>query len=362
MKLTFALPLVAMLLAAPAAFAQPCTVTLKADGNTAAIQRALERPGKRRPVVCLRPGIYKGARLMATRNAVLRAHGKGKVILEAGERGRVFTVLDKGISVVLKGLTLTAGVNEEGGAIAMLRDSKLRLEDCWLTDNRSTKHGGAAHLGAGLTVMVRTRITRNDSTRAGAIHVGTGARLVLAHTLIADNRNQGGRNAPVYLAPGAGVEILNSTIAYNHAHGVFVTPKVDGKRSMLRIDSSVIMGGTHAVWVDRREAQAVEVFRSVLHRKVGFIPLDLASQRELPVFNLTESERYRPTNGSPAITLGRCHSRFGRKDVAGKRRAKKCTAGALEALPAEIKRTLKERARVAKIRAKERKADEAFNW
>ncbi|GEM_PF-1877863 len=344
------------------AAAQPCTVTLKADGNTAAVQRAMEKAGKRTPVVCLKPGIYKGARLLATRSVVVKRVGKGKVVFDAGERGRVFTVIDKDVDATLKGITLTNGIADEGGAVAVLRDSKLTLEDCWITDNRATGKGGAVHVGAGLAVLIRTRINRNDAPRAGAVHVGTGARLVLAHSIITDNRNQGGANAPIYLTPGANVEIHNSTIAYNHAHGVFMRPAVDGKRSSLLIESSVIMGGSHSVHVPRREAQMVEVYRSVLHGKTGFIPLDLQSSRKLPVFNLTDVERYRPAMGSPAIGLGRCR-RFGRKDVAGKPRAMPtCTAGALEALPKDVKKTIAERKRVRKVKAKERKADEAFNW
>ena len=352
----------AAMFVASAALAQPCSVTLKADGNTAAIQRAMEKPGKRAPVVCLRPGIYKGARLLATRDVVVKRVGKGKAVLDAGERGRVFTVLDKDISVTLQGITLTGGVAEEGGAIAVLRDAKVKLVDCWLTANRATRRGGGLHVGAGLLVAIRTRITRNDSPQAGAVFVAPGARAVLSHTVITENRNQGGRNAPVYLAPGAGAEILNSTIAYNHAHGVFVTPMVDGKRAMLRVASSVIMGGTHAIWVDRREAKAVEVESSVLHGQIGFIPLDLKCSRTLPKFSLRSNERYRPVAGSPAIDRGQCTGRFSKTDVSGRKRPRKCTAGAIESLPDDIKSTRVERAQRGKRKAKHKKADEAFNW
>ena len=355
----------AALLALPStALAQRCTVTLQADGNTAAVQRAMERPGKAPPVVCLKPGIYKGARLLATRSVVLKRAGKGKVVLDAGERGRVLTVLDKDITVTLQGLTLTGGVAEEGGAVALLRDAVLRLEDCWLTGNRAINKGAAAHVGGGLAVFVRTLITRNDAPRAGAVYVSPGARFVLAHSLIAGNRNQGGPNSPIFLAAGCGAEILNSTIAYNHAHGLYVHPAQKGKRTRVVVDSSIIMGGSHAIWVARNEAPAVQVYRSVLHGQIGFIPLDLATSRGLPVFKLNEPEpqRYRPTLGSPAIKLGECSARFGKTDISGKKRPSSCTAGAVEANGEAIKKTLAERARLARIKRKEMKSDEAFNW
>ena len=343
---------------------QRCTVTLKADGNTAAVQRAMERPGKATPVVCLRAGIYKGARLLATRSVVLQRTGKGKVVLDAGERGRMVTLLDKDIEVTLRGLTLTGGVAEEGAAVAVLRDSRLRMEDCWLTDNRATSKGAAVHVGGGLAVLVRTRITRNDAPRAGAIYVAPGARIVLAHTLIAGNRNQGGANAPVYFAPGSGGEILYSTIAYNHAHGIYIQPSEKRTLTPLRVDSSIVMGGSHAIWVSRSTASMVEVYRSVVHGEVGFIPLDLKTSRQLPVFTLNEPEpqRYRPTLGSPAIKRGACTSRFGKTDISGKRRPSLCTAGAVESNDKEIAKTMAERDRIAKIKKRERKADEAFNW
>lgn len=326
-----------------------CSVTLRADGNTAAIQRAMDKPGKRAPVVCLKPGIYKGARLIATRSCTLKRVGKGRVVFDAGGRGRVFTVMGDGFQVTLDGLTLTNGSSDEGGAAAVLGDSTLRLEDSWLTANQARRKGGAVWVKRGRLELVRVRVSGNKGRSGGAVYVEGGAAARIVSTLVSDNKNGAGDDAPLHVRAGGRLDLVSSTLAYNSGQGVFVATALgDKKPARLRIESTVLMGTPDAVRVHRQEASKADVSRSVLYGGIGFIALDLVSSRLLPVFNLTDTERYRPTFGSPAIGIGQCTDKDARRDVAGNKRPRTCTAGALESTKDEIRKTLAARKKAAR--------------
>lgn len=326
-----------------------CSVTLRADGNTAAIQRAMDVSGKRTPVVCLKPGLYKGARLIATRSVILRRVGKGRAVFDAGGRGRVLTVMGTKANVTLEGLTLTNGSSEEGGAVAIIGGGKLRVVGGWITANQGTRKGGGVLVKQGRLELVRTRISGNRAGAGGAVYISDGGAAKICSTLISDNKNGNGNDAPIHVRPGGSLTLLSSTLAYNSGQGIYVqAAKKPANAATIRIESSVLMGTPDALRIHRKEASRAAVFTSVLYGGVGFVPLDMASSRELPVFNLTDTERYRPTFGSPAIGIGRCTDRDTRVDVAGKKRGKTCTAGALESTRSEIKKTLNHRKSVKK--------------
>ena len=340
-----------------------CTVTLSADGNTAAVQREMDGD-KRRPVVCLRPGHYKGARLIASRSGELRAVGDGRVILDAGGRGRVLTVVNPGVQLVLAGVTLTEGAVENGGAIAVEAKSTVRLEDSWITRNKAADHGGAVFVrGGGRVELVRSRVSVNSAATGSALWVEGDSSIRLVSTLIHDNKSRGGSDdSALVVRPGCNAAVLHSTIAYNPGHGIFVAPAgPDATPATLRVDSSILMGAPDAISMDRAEAGAAHVHRSVLYGRTGFVPYGPACRRELPVFDLENAERYRPTYGSPAIGVGLCSDKDCKFDVAGVRRGGRCTAGALEADPIAARKTMAERLkREASDRAIADKAEPNF--
>lgn len=317
-----------------------CDVTLQPDGNTAAIQHAMDRPGKRATVVCLKPGVYPGARLVATRSAILRRLGTDKVVFDAGGQGRVLTIPQAGISVELDGITLTNGKADRGGAVAMTQASNLKLTDCWIYNNVATLLGGGAiSASAGRLDLVRTRITSNSGERASAVDLAGSVRARFACTLISDNEAKGTGDPPVRLSAAAQLEVVSSTIAYNSGSGVVLQPDGPGRRK-LSVTSSIVMGKPDAITVQRAEVDDVSVATSVLWGGIGWVALDMATKKSLPGFNLRDLERYRPEKGSVAIALGSCKSADTRLDLARKPRAASCTAGALEAPPADIAETL----------------------
>ncbi len=327
------------------AHAASCTVTLRANGNTAAIQRAMDRPGKRTPVVCVRPGTYKGARLIASRSATVRRIGHGPAIFDAGEMGRVLTVTTAGIEVTFDGITLSGGRGDRGGAIALLADAKINLFGCTLTGNEAKLEGGAIFAQAGELRLERTRVIVNRAPGATGLALVGSARAVVTNSLIADNAPKVTQDAPIRLSGGTRLELIQSTIAYNGGHGVFMQPRGAGPKPTLIVESSVVQGKPDAIHVNRGDATDVAVFRSVVHGGIGFVALDLDSSRAMPGFNLIDAERYRPEAGSAAIELGRCTREAGMRDLAGKRRGRTCTAGALEARPADVRKTRADRAR-----------------
>lgn len=338
--------------------ARACDVTLKPDGNTAAIQHAMNRQGKKTNVVCLQPGVYRGARLIASKNTVLRSTGKDKVVFDAGQQGRVLTMVQDGIDVTLQGVTLTNGKADRGGAIEITQKSTLTLKDCWLYNNTSTLHGGGAMAAsAGTVKLVRTRITGNSASYAAAIDLSGNARLHMVSTLIAENDAKGTADPPVRMTGATQLRMVASTIAYNSGSALALVANGPGRRKV-SIDSSILMGKPDAIAVQRAEAEDVSVLRSVLHGAIGFVSLDMASKRALPGFNLRDVERYRPEKGSPAIALGLCADADARSDLNGKPRGKVCTAGALEAPVADVQATLA--ARKAEEKAKGKK--KATGW
>ena len=253
------------------------------------------------------------------------------------------TVMGKGAKVRLEGLTLTNGSAKHGGALAVTEPATVSVYDSWLTNNAARADGGAVYVTTGEVRLVRSRLSGNKAKRAGAVMVGPRAVVKLASTMISDNKSSAGDlDGPVVLTAGASLQVLSSTLVYNSGHGVFVEPAAAGATPG-KLRASIIMGTPDALRVSRREAAAVQVSRSVLYGGIGFVALDLHSSRALPVFHLKDTERYRPTFGSPAIGIGECRDRDARRDVAGKRRPRRCTAGAVESTKQEIKKTLKAR-------------------
>ncbi len=344
-KLSTGIVLLGLIIAAPVL---ACDVTLEANGNTAAIQHAIDKALK--PIViCLKSGLYPGARLIATHSVTLKRLGNGPVLLDAGTQGRIVTLQQNGLVVNLIGLTLKNGRADRGGAISMTQNSKITLQDCVLDNNEATVLGGGAIFAdAGQVEVVRTLVSHNIASFASAIE-GTGtAKMLFDGAQITDNNTKSTGDAPVRLSNHAQLVCQHSTIAYNGGGAILLMP---GAMTQLSVDSSIVMGAPEAIAVHRLEVERVRVKRSVVHGGIGNTATDLATSRGLPDFAMVEPERYRPRTGSPAIAIGQCQGAESRTDLLGRPRAKVCTAGALEAAPDAIKKTMLARAKLASEKA-----------
>ena len=308
-----------------------CDVTLVADGNTAAIQTALDRTD--RPVICLRPGKFVGARFVISQSATLRRLGDGEVLLDADGRGRVFTLPTAGVRLALAGLTLTGGNAQRGGAIEVSADATLLLTDCQIRDNTATRHGGGGlWASAGDISAVRTRWLHNMAETGAAIALSGTAKLRLVANLVMLHPAQTTDGAPIQLTGAARMALRSSTVAYNAGPCIAMAANLQENPRLLVADS-VLLGAPDGLNVPRWQAEHVEVLRSVVSGRVGFVALDLASRRDAPQLDALGPERAMPGLGSPAIDLGRCDTPEQKTDLLGQRRSKRCTAGALEPSP-----------------------------
>ncbi len=305
-----------------------CDVTLAADGNTAAIQHALDRSD--RPVICLKPGKYVGARFVVTHSATLQRLGVGEVVLDAGGQGRVLTLPQAGVQLALVGVTLTGGSAQRGGAVEMTADAALSLTDCQLHDNTATRYpGGGLWASAGTITAVRTRWSHNVAATGAAITLCGTAQLRLVASLVTLHAAPSTDGATIVLAGAARLEVRNSTVAYNAGPAIALAADLQ-EQPWLTVRDSLLLGAPNAFSVAQRQAEHVDVVRSVVSGRVGFVSLDLASTRAAPQLDALGPERAMPALGSPAIDLARCTQPEQRLDLLGQPRGKRCTAGALE--------------------------------
>ena len=98
----------------------------------------------------------------------------------------------------------------------------------------------------------------------------------------------------------------------------------------LLVRDSLVLGAPNAFNVPQRQAENVEVLRSVVSGRIGFVSLDLASKRDAPQLDALGLERAMPAVASPAIDLAHCDLPEQKLDLTGRPRGKRCTAGAFE--------------------------------
>ncbi len=305
-----------------------CDVTLVADGNTAAIQTALDRTDK--PVICLKPGRYVGARFVVAQSATLQRLGAGEVILDAGGQGRVLTLPKAGVQLALAGMTLTGGRAKQGGAIEVSADAMLTLTDCAIRDNEATwQNGGGLWANAGSIVALRTRWQHNQAAKGAAINLSGTAQLRLIASVVTLHPAPSTDGAPVRLAGNAQLEVISSTFAYNAGPSLALAADLNDKPRLL-VRDSLVLGAPNSFNVPQRQAENVEVLRSVVSGRIGFVSLDLASKRDAPQLDALGPERAMPAVASPAIDLAHCDLPEQKLDLAGRPRGKRCTAGAFE--------------------------------
>lgn len=304
-----------------------CPVSLRPDANTAMVQRLLDRvDGPQR--ICLQAGVYKGAHLRVRRSVRLEAVGTGPVILDAAGSGRPITVSGRGVQAELVGLTLTHGDADVGGGLAVEAGASARLVDCVLRANRGRGRGGAIHVADGTVSLVRARLHDNRGSRGAAIHVDGRGRLEASTTLLADNGADTAGDGAIQVGPGGTLTLRSTTVVQPQGAAILLSAGGPKGATVVTIDSSLLVGGGRAIVCDRHSAAGVSVRRSVVVGRVGFVALDLASRRTAPRFATGGAERYRPAPGSPAAALGRCDHRDTFADLSGRRRPRRCAAGA----------------------------------
>lgn len=209
---------------------------------------------------------------------VVGREGRDRTVLDGGGVGSVVVVNDPASALVLRGVTLTGGVDQrsgDGGGVSLL-DGALALVDCRVSGNRGT-NGGGVH-AAGALVLERTEVLDNEATEDGggvyalgdvrlsgclvsanraSVHgggvalVGAAVALLQDTSLVANQAAQGGglwADAEVALEAG---EVRDNTAAGFNAMGggLAVFRGSVGCRDTAWIDNSAVVGASAALLV-----------------------------------------------------------------------------------------------------------------
>ncbi|MDQ8181181.1 cadherin-like beta sandwich domain-containing protein [Pelagicoccus sp. SDUM812005] len=109
------------------------------------------------------------------------------VTIIAAENARIFEIAE-GATVTLKGLKLTSGRSDLGGAIYN-NESNLTLEACTLRENEASQSGGAIYNDGGTVTLLHSRLTKNKATQnGGGIYNANDGSLIIKDSKLLDNQ------------------------------------------------------------------------------------------------------------------------------------------------------------------------------
>jgi CSLREA domain-containing protein len=113
-----------------------------------------------------------------TGSTVFRGAGAGNTVIDGQRLDRVFDVRGtaaNSISVTFQGLTIRNGLADDGGGGIRVGNADLTVQDCAVTDNRTTGFGGgisnAALAATGNVKLVRSTVARNVAGQGGGVVV-----------------------------------------------------------------------------------------------------------------------------------------------------------------------------------------------
>lgn len=134
------------------------------------------------------------------------AAGAEAVIVRGLGRGPVLRIDDDGLAVRLQDLTLTGGVAEAGGGVAVFGRGTVALINCVLTENQGGMLGGGGlYARAGLLQAEGCRFIRNSGRQGGAVMLDMAMKAELQRCHFSDNRGEIG--GALRIAEGADVHI-----------------------------------------------------------------------------------------------------------------------------------------------------------
>jgi hypothetical protein len=185
---------------------------------------AAVRGGVDGDTLLLEPGRYSvDKRLLIKRSITLAGYaGPAQTILEAKDGGELVKVFGSGSTVVIRGLTLRAGVSDGGGAVMVQNDAQALIDDCIFEGNQAVQFGGGAVMGGGQAKLevVRSIFAGNQAARGGAVALVDKAEGTIDRCTFTGNEAEIG--GAVYVEDGAHVVVKSSTFQHNvakHSHG-----------------------------------------------------------------------------------------------------------------------------------------------
>jgi hypothetical protein len=191
--------------------------------------------------------------------------GRDQTILDARQRGRIFTI--QGGRLVLRRLTLkhgalSTGQGVSGGGAALLVSGTLQIEHCTISDSSvsagaagAEAAGGAVLMSGGKLRLLDTVLSNNTASIGGAIAVtGSSDTATFRRVIMAGNVSTGGMGGGLYLGKAKAL-ISDSTIRDNRAAsgstvdpttvgggGIFNSGSLDIARSAIVTNSATPIG------------------------------------------------------------------------------------------------------------------------
>ncbi|MEX2317166.1 MAG: choice-of-anchor Q domain-containing protein [Pirellulales bacterium] len=142
-------------------------------------------------------------------------HGPGADMLElnADDQSRVF-VVNSGASATIRGLTMSEGSSDYGGAIYSA--GNLTLEEVQISDSFASIAGGGIYQAGGSLDVIRSTINDNAGYQGGGIYIDAGTFEMHSSTVSGnDSYSHGGGIGVLGDPTGMSIFITHSTIAFN---------------------------------------------------------------------------------------------------------------------------------------------------
>lgn len=201
-----------------------------------ALSRAL--PGD---TIHLAPGTYHEAGLRVAQAVTIAGDGAATTRLDGQRRGPLLTVTGGG-ALTLDGLTLSSGVGQRGGAIAVEAGGQLVMRRAALLDN-AADWGGGLYMASGAATIEDSRLAENTAEGGGAVFAAAGT-LTIVRSDVADNT--AGVGGGLFVGPAADVTLARATVSGNAARfggGAYVQGAFHSLNSLWRDNEATARGG-----------------------------------------------------------------------------------------------------------------------
>lgn len=121
-------------------------------------------------ILCLGPGEYEGGFEISKSITIKGTNGADTTIIKGTNRGPVIRIEEDGLNVRLEGITLSGGVAESGGGIAIRGMGNVQIKNCVIRDNRAGYYGGGGLFAkAGFLEVENTLFEGNEGNQGGAV-------------------------------------------------------------------------------------------------------------------------------------------------------------------------------------------------
>ena len=147
-------------------------------------------------------------------NAPMTINGPGahKLRISGKNVSRIFRVLH-GSPTTISGLTLTQGLEYEGGAVMSFSD--FTLTDCIVSENAANQYGGGVFVSGGTATLINSTVSGNSLADPGSFGGGvTATNVTLTNSTVSGNSAANGGGVSTN---GGNLTLTNSTVSGNAA-------------------------------------------------------------------------------------------------------------------------------------------------